>query len=239
MATFVWSNFESFRRNMGLYDVTADFRTGLYSNGSEIGASTSICSCGDCSSCRVNLSDIYGYNYKMTQVNNMKSASQIILSKIIDNFFHYLQESIKEFYGVENVIIFGRNIVIKKPSIDVKAIFSLFESKAIDGGYVFGDSPLTKRVTHFPLQLNELEREILIKFISTPRSSVDDPVTDKPTIESTRPADTSATVTDKPSVFAVSTKLPNKPPITRESCYWVYAKPTRPGETNLVKIIIY
>lgn len=172
MATFVWSNFGGSCTGNSLYDISADFRTGLYHYGTEIGTSTSVCSCGGCQSCEVHLSNICGHRFKMSRVDNLKDSSKRGFCLLTGDFYRYLHESLKEIYGAENVIVFGRNIVIKKPSIDVKEIFSLFERKAIHDGYVFGSSPLEKIVTHFPLQLDAVDRERLIKFISTPGSSV-------------------------------------------------------------------
>lgn len=165
MATFVWSNFGGAKWDSGLYDISASFTTGLYSHGSEIGASTSMCNCGNCRSCKVYLREIISTDLKMEHVHNVIDPAKNDFSKMTEDFYRYLHESIKQIYGAENVIIFGRNIVIKETSISVKAIFALFEHKAKLGGYVYVSSPLKNYPTHFPLQLGETDREKLIKFL--------------------------------------------------------------------------
>lgn len=244
MATFVWSNFGGSWTNMGLCDITMSFTTGLYSSGSEIGVSTSVCDCGACRSCKVDLSDINEYGFDIVQVNNVKDASKIHFTAIRRDFYRYLHESLKEICGAENLIIFDRNIVIKNPSIDVKAIFALFKRKAIDNGYLFDFLPSKlKKGTNFPLQLNSVDREKMIKFISTPVSSVDSPVTNKSSnifTASTKLPDASTTVTNKPTtVFTASTKQAKTSATSSDRSYWVDAKPTRPGEINLIKMIIF
>ena len=97
----------------------------------------------------------------------MKDLSKNDFSVLKDDFYNYLHESMKVIYGAENIIIFGRNIVINKPSIDVEYIISLFKKKVNDGGYVFRSSRLKEYATHLPLNLDEfsrLEKNILLHF---------------------------------------------------------------------------
>lgn len=165
MATIVWSNFEGSQLFSLFWDITLSFRTGIYTNGSEIGDSISACNCGECRMCKIDLSYITEYNYTMNKVSNTIDTSKDEFAEMAKDFYFYLHESIKEIYGPENVIIFGRNIAIKNLWINVKEIFSLFERKVIDGYYRYDSSPVKIYSTHLPLQLDETGREKLIKFL--------------------------------------------------------------------------
>ena len=166
MATFVWSNFGGGRTGYSFYDIYFSFRTGSYTKSSTIGESESFCNCGQCVSCKVNLSDVQEYVFDMKKVHNLKDTSKNEFSVISRYFYDFLHQSLKEIYGEENVIIFGRNLVIKKPSVDIQAIFSVFDSKVKAEGYDYVSNPMKEQSTHFPLQIDSSDREKLLKFLS-------------------------------------------------------------------------
>jgi len=147
-AQFLWMNFsgsyQSFDNDSDsdgdsdgecLWESSLSFYKNSY-GGEEIEESKSVCGCGECKACKISFAQkSIEFSTKITKIK--KGNVKIEYDVFCPEFYQTIFDTIREHFGIENVLIFDSNIIIISDDVNIPEIIKKFTTKISENGYTF------------------------------------------------------------------------------------------------------